>query len=157
VLAATGRLTYVNRSPDTLRELFLHQHLNAFRPGSRWAETDAREGRVRFQTLAEPAFAFERFTRPPVIDGTPVVAEYPGGPDSTVVRLALPRALAPGDSVAVELAWEARPSTIPRRQARRGRSYDSGTPRSPCTTGAGGSRTRSCPRASSTASSATST
>ena len=37
VLAASGRLTYVNRSPDTLRELFVHQHLNAFRPGSRWA------------------------------------------------------------------------------------------------------------------------
>jgi hypothetical protein len=41
-----------------------------------------------------------------------------------VVRLALPRPLAPGDSVRVEFAWEARPSTIPRRQARRGRSYD---------------------------------
>ena len=124
VLAASGTLTYVNRSPDALRELFVHQHLNAFRPGSRWAETDAREGRVRFQALGEPAYAFERFTRPPVVEGVPVAPEYPGGTDSTVVRLALPRPLAPGDSVRVEFAWEARPSTIPRRQARRGRSYD---------------------------------
>jgi hypothetical protein len=124
VLTASGRLTYVNRSPDALGELFVHQHLNAFRPGSRWAADDAREGRVRFQELRDPAFAFERFTRPPVVGGTPVTPEYPGGPDSTVVRLPLPRPLAPGDSVAVEFAWEARPSTIPRRQGRRGRSYD---------------------------------
>ncbi len=124
VLTATGRLTYVNRSPDTLRELFVHQHLNAFRPGSRWAATDAREGRVRFQQLAEPSFAFERFTRAPAVGGVPVAPEYPGGADSTVVRLALPRPLAPGDSAEVEFAWEARPSTIPRRQGRRGRSYD---------------------------------
>ena len=124
VLTASGTLTYVNRSPDTLRELFLHQHLNAFRPGSRWADADAREGRVRFQTLAEPAFAFERFTRAPEVGGVAVAPEYPGGTDSSVVRLPLPRPLGPGDSVEVALAWEARPSTIPRRQGRRGRSYD---------------------------------
>src|SRR5688500_2890842 len=45
-LVAEGTLTYVNNSPDTLRELWLHQHLNAFRPGSRWSRDDAREGRV---------------------------------------------------------------------------------------------------------------
>src|SRR5688500_14877854 len=47
-------LTYVNQSPDTLRELYVHQHLNAFRPGSAWSRADAREGRVRFQRLADP-------------------------------------------------------------------------------------------------------
>ncbi len=124
VLVATARLTYVNASPDTLRELFLHEHLNAFRPGSRWAATDEREGRVRFQTLTDPAYGFERFTADPRVGGVAVRAEYPGAPDSTVVRLALPRPLAPGDSVRVDLAWEARPSTILRRQGRRGRSYD---------------------------------
>ena len=123
-LVASARVTYVNASPDTLRELFVHQHLNAFRPGSRWAADDAREGRVRFQQLTDPAAAFERFTAPPRIGGVAVRAEYPGAPDSTVVRLALPRPLAPGDSTVVDFAWEARPSTIPRRQGRRGRSYD---------------------------------
>ena len=123
-LVASARLTYVNASPDTLRELFVHQYLNAFRPGSRWSADDAREGRVRFQQLNDPASAFERFTAPPRIGGVPVRAEYPGAPDSTVVRLALPRPLAPGDSTIAEFAWEARPSTIPRRQGRRGRSYD---------------------------------
>lgn len=123
-LVATGRLTYVNASPDTLRELFVHQHLNAFRPGSRWAADDAREGRVRFQTLGDPGHGYERFTSDPRVAGAPVRAEYPGAPDSTVAHLTLPRPLAPGDSAVLEFAWEARPSTILRRQGRRGRSYD---------------------------------
>src|SRR5687768_10319513 len=51
VLRARGTLTYVNNSPDTLREFFVHQHLNAFRPGSAWSAVDEREGRTRFQHL----------------------------------------------------------------------------------------------------------
>ena len=66
---ARGTLRYVNRSPDTLRVLWLHQYLNAFRPGSRWSATDAREGRDRFQHLAEKDQAFERFTAPPTVNG----------------------------------------------------------------------------------------
>ena len=123
-LEARGTLTYVNRSPDTLRELYLHQYLNAFRPGSKWSEADAREGRVRFQQLRDPAFGYERFTEDPRVDGVAVRPEYPGAPDSTVVRLVLPRPLAPGDSVQVEMAWHARPSTTARRQGRRGRQWD---------------------------------
>lgn len=52
---------------------------------------------------------------------TPV---YPGAPDSTVVALALPRPLAPGASVTVDMDWDARLSTTPRRQGRAGRHYD---------------------------------
>ncbi len=121
---ASGTLRYVNRSPDTLRELWLHQHLNAFRPGSRWSDADEREGRTRFQRLRDPDFAYERFTAAPRVNGVSVAPEYPLAPDSTVVRLALPAPLAPGDSLAVQFAWEARPATLPRRQGRRGRSYD---------------------------------
>ena len=123
-LRATGTLAYVNQSPDTLREMYLHQHLNAFRPASVWSAADAREGRVRFQNLREPHFAYERFTAAPVVDGVTVRAEYPLAPDSTVVRLALPRPLAPGDTARLRFAWAARPSTLPRRQGRRGRHYD---------------------------------
>lgn len=124
VAVARGTLRYVNASPDTLRELWLHQHLNAFRPGSRWAEVDAREGRQRFQALRDPDYGYERFTAPPTVKGRRVAVAYPLAPDSTVVRLALPAPLPPGDSVDVALAWEARPSTVPRRQGRRGRSVD---------------------------------
>jgi hypothetical protein len=124
VAVARGTLRYVNASPDTLRELWVHQHLNAFRPGSRWAEADEREGRLRYQALRDPAFGYERFTAPPTVNGRALAVSYPLAPDSTVVRLALRQPLHPGDSVEVALAWEARPSTVPRRQGRRGRSYD---------------------------------
>ncbi len=117
-------LTYVNNSPDTLREMFFHQYLNAFRPGSKWSAVDAREGRERFQNLRDPDYGYERFTAVPTFDGVPVAADYPGAPDSTVAHFTLPRPLAPGDSIRVHLQWDARPSTVLRRQGRRGRSYD---------------------------------
>ena len=124
VLHATGTLAYVNISPDTLREFYVHQYLNAFRPGSRWSATDAREGRVRFQHLRDPDYAYERFTTPPRFGGVAVAPEYPLAPDSTVARFRLPRPLSPGDSLRVDLAWDARLSTVPRRQGRRGRTFD---------------------------------
>ena len=121
---AHGTLRYVNASPDTLRELWLHQHLNAFRPGSRWSADDSAKGKVRFQRLEDPAYGYERFTQTPRINGKRVRPEYPLGADSTVVRLPLPRPLPPGGSITVALAWEARPSTVLRRQGRKGRHYD---------------------------------
>lgn len=123
-LKARAMLVYVNHSPDTLTEMYFHQYLNAFRPGSKWSELDEREHRVRFQNLADPDYGYERFTAPPVVDGTPVVVDYPGAPDSTVAHFRLARPLAPGDSARIAVEWEARPSTVPRRQARRGRTWD---------------------------------
>lgn len=124
VLRANATLVYVNNSPDTLREFYVHQHLNAFRPGSAWSAADEREGVERFQKLRDPDYAYERFTAAPLFDGVPVSPDYPGAPDSTVAHFALPRPLPPGDTLRVEFAWDARPSTLPRRQGRRGRSYD---------------------------------
>ncbi|HZS58816.1 MAG TPA: hypothetical protein VFA43_06075, partial [Gemmatimonadaceae bacterium] len=98
--------------------------MNAFRPGSAWSAVDTREGRVRFQDLHDPDYGYERFTTAPTINGVSVAPEYPGAPDSTVARVALPHPLAPGDSCAIALQWEARLSTVLRRQGRRGRSYD---------------------------------
>lgn len=123
-IRAQGTLWYVNNSRDTLSELYLHQYLNAFRPASKWSRVDEREGRERFQRLEEPEFGYERFTSSPRIDGVAVTPEYPGAPDSTVVRLRLPQRLVPGDSALVAFEWEARPSTLPRRQARAGRHWD---------------------------------
>ena len=123
VLAGTQQIRYRNQSPDTLRTFSLHLHLNAFRPGSRWADADARERRVRFQRLQDPDFGFNH-VRDVRIDGQPVVAEYPFAPDSTIVRFTLPVPLAPGASLEAALQWDARPSTLPRRQGRRGRAFD---------------------------------
>ena len=124
VVKGVGDMLYVNQSPDTLVEMYFHQHLNAFRPASAWSRADAREGRVRFQNLRDPDYGYERFTSAPTIDGVAVTPHYPGAPDSTVVRFALPRPLPPGGSVRLHFEWDARPSTLPRRQGRRGRSFD---------------------------------
>jgi len=125
VVHGLAELWYVNQSPDTLRELYVHQHLNAFRPGSRWSATDVREHRVRFQNLRDPEYAYERFTARPVVDGTPMDVTYPLSPDSTVARIPLPHRLAPGDSLEVRFAWDARaPARVYRRNGRRGRRYD---------------------------------
>jgi hypothetical protein len=123
VLSGGERIRYLNRSPDTLTSFSLHLYLNAFRPGSRWADADSAEGRRRFNDLKDPDFAFNH-VRDVRIMGTPVRPMYPFAPDSTIVRFALPRPLAPGDSMRVELGWDARPSTVPRRQGRQGRRYD---------------------------------
>lgn len=123
-LRGKATLVYVNNSPDTLREMYVHQYLNAFRPGSKWSAADEHENRERFQNLQDPDYGYERFTTPPVVDGTPVFVEYPGAPDSTVARFKLPAPLAPHDSVRVVFEWDARPSTVTRRQGRRGRTWD---------------------------------
>src|SRR3989441_12864970 len=62
VLTGHVRIRYVNRSPDALRDFYVHQYLNAFRPGSRWSAVDAAEGRERFQHLKDPDYPFERIT-----------------------------------------------------------------------------------------------
>ncbi len=123
VLSGSERIAYRNASPDTLTTFSLHLHLNAFRPGSRWADADSVEGRRRFNDLAEPDFAFNH-VRDVRIMGEPVEPSYPFAPDSTIVRFELPRPLLPGDSMGVEMGWDARPSTVPRRQGRAGRRFD---------------------------------
>src|SRR6267143_1618867 len=123
VLTGHVRINYANHSPDTLRDFYVHQYLNAFRPGSRWAAADSSEGRDRFQHLTDPDYAFERITGASV-QGTTQQPDYPLAPDSTVAHWTLPRPLAPGDSLVVEVDWQARPSTLPRRQGRQGRRFD---------------------------------
>ena len=123
ILTASARLIYRNNSPDTLREIYFHLYLNAFRPHSLFADDELRQQIHRFSDLPDPYYAYERLHRV-AIGGVPVAAEYPLAPDSTVARFALPAPLPPGDSLVVDLAWEARLSAIPRRQGRSGRHYD---------------------------------
>ncbi len=124
VLAGSGQMRYRNNSPDTLTTMAFHLYLNAFRPGSKWAARETAEnGRSWYAILPDPYYAYERLGHV-AIGGVAVEARYPGAPDSTVVEFSLPRPLPPGDSVVVDLEWQARLSVIPRRQGRRGRRYD---------------------------------
>ncbi|HEU4883271.1 MAG TPA: M1 family metallopeptidase [Longimicrobium sp.] len=123
VLHGRARLRYTNRSPRALDSLYIHQHLNAFRPNSAWARRELEYGERRFTDLGPAEHAFERFTAV-TVDGRAVRPTYPGAPDSTVAALPLPRPLAPGASVEVVMDWDARLSTLPRRQGRAGRHFD---------------------------------
>src|SRR5712691_10381498 len=123
VLTGRARITYVNRSSDALHDFYVHQYLNAFRLHSRWAQVDSAEGRERFQHLNDPDYAFERITAARVM-GAALRPDYPFAPDSTVAHWTLPQPLAPGDSLIADIAGQARPSTLPRRQGRRGRRFD---------------------------------
>ncbi len=123
VLSGGETVRYTNHSPDTLTTFALHLYLNAFRPGSRWSDADSAEGRRRFNDLQDPDYGFNH-VRNVRITGQRVTAEYPFAPDSTIVRFTLPRPLAPGASMTVEMEWDARPSTTPRRQGREGRRFD---------------------------------
>src|SRR5437762_2792098 len=123
VLTGHARITYVNRSPDALHDFYVHQYLNAFRPHSRWAQVDSAEGRERFQHMKDPDYAFERISAATLM-GAALKPDYPFAPDSTVAHWTLPQSLAPGDSLVADIAWQARPSTLPRRQGRRGRRFD---------------------------------
>lgn len=123
VLSGTEQIVYENHSPDTLTSFSLHLHLNAFRPGSRWSDRDSVEGRRRFNDLKDPDFAFNH-VRNVRIMGQAVTPVYPFAPDSTIVRFDLPRPLPTGGEMRIEMEWDARPSTTPRRQGRRGRRFD---------------------------------
>src|SRR5215471_15285458 len=74
-LRAHGTLVYVNNSPDIIREMYVHQYLNAFRPNSKWSAADEHENRERFQNLGPADIGYERFTQPPVVNGTPVTVD----------------------------------------------------------------------------------
>jgi len=123
VLHGRARLRYVNRSRGTLDSIYLHQHLNAFRPNSLWARRELQFGQRRFQDLGPDDHAFERFTSV-TVNGRAVSPVYPLAPDSTVAAIPLPRRLAPGDSATLLMDWDARLATVPRRQGRAGRHYD---------------------------------
>ena len=81
------------------------------------------EQRRRFNDLQDPEFGFNH-VRNVRIQGQSVAPIYPFAPDSTIVRFVLPAPLAPGDSISVNMDWDARPSTLPRRQGRRGGAFD---------------------------------
>jgi len=123
VLSGHQTVHYRNNSPDTLRQISFHLYLNAFRPGSRWADADSIEQNRRYNDLKDPNFGFNHVSNVRIM-GQPAAAIYPFAPDSTIVRFMLPQPLAPGDSLVATLDWDARPSIPPRRQGRRGRAFD---------------------------------
>jgi hypothetical protein len=123
VLHGRARLRYTNNAAVALDSIYVQQYLNAFRPNSAWARRELQFDNRRFQDLGPAEHAYERFTGI-TVNGTPVRATYPFAPDSTVAAIPLPAPLAPGATAELVMDWDARLSTLPRRQGRQGRQYD---------------------------------
>jgi hypothetical protein len=123
LLRGRQEVIYRNQSPDTLRSLVFHLDLNAYRPGSRWASSDAARGSGRLDRRPADEFGFTN-VRDFMVGGLPRQPSWPFAPDSTSVLLALPEPLVPGDSIVVTMSWESRPATAPGVVGQRGRQFD---------------------------------
>lgn len=111
VLQGQEEVTYYNNSPDTLRGMVFHLYQNLFSEGVERTRRVPITGGMRVERVA--------------VGGVDAVAVTVGrGPstgasyrvDGTLMDLRLPRALAPGDSVVVTIAWsfEVPPRGAPR-------------------------------------------
>jgi hypothetical protein len=107
-LTGKGSITYYNRSPDTLQEVYIQLLHNIFAPGRRH-NTDVPWA-VEGVDLARVAAQGQELK--PSDD-----KEKPGYQvDGTIMRIRLPRPLTPGSSAAFDFAWKLRipPDGAPR-------------------------------------------
>ncbi|HXL15538.1 MAG TPA: hypothetical protein VN972_05600, partial [Methylomirabilota bacterium] len=116
-IAGQETLAYWNLSPDTLSELYFHLYLNAFRPGSHRARHDASHEDWRMQDLPRKRRGAEYLEGARILRGDSLVVET----DDTIARLALPEALAPGESVIVCLSFRSTIPDVPERMGRSGK------------------------------------
>ncbi len=113
------RLTYTNRSPDTLRQAFYHLYFNAFQPGSMMAERNRHlpdpDGRVvpRIFELGPEEIGYLRPLRL-TQDGAPVEWRV----TDTVLQVDLAEPILPGATVTFEMAFEGQVPLQTRRSGR---------------------------------------
>jgi len=116
VLSGSQTITYRNNSPDTLRHVWLQLDQNLYRPGSLGSfqnPADSRWGARSFQGGIDLS---------DVRVGTTAVRPYIW---DTLMRLDLPRPLAPGGSIVIGMSWRFRiPEYGSDRMAREGDLYE---------------------------------
>ncbi len=108
VLDGVEVITWKNGGTAPTREFPVHLYLNAFKgPQSRFVKESG--GRLRGDQMANPAdpasWGYCRLLGGKV-DGKPLTGHV--GEDETVYWFTLPRAVAPGESLQVELTWQSR-------------------------------------------------
>jgi len=122
-LAGRERVTWTNPSADTVRELWFHLYLNAFRNNR---STLFREsgGQLRGDVMPEGGWGWIDVTSMRLASGvdlTPGIRfEQPddgNSDDRTVIRVPLPQPVAPGASITLDIVWTAK---LPRAFARTG-------------------------------------
>jgi hypothetical protein len=112
-VSGTERITYTNPSSDTLHEIWLRLYLRAFRDGN---TTWMREyGRWNAATLPQEYVGDITLSSLTLAGGADLLAS--ATLTDTLMRVPLPQPLAPGNSVALDVAWI---SQLPRVFARTG-------------------------------------
>lgn len=117
-LRGSERITYRNPSGDTLQEVWLRLYLNAFRAEDTPWMQEAAGGHRGFAADMPGWIRLETLT----LASTDTALPLPEGHDTeTIVRIPLPQALAPGETLALDLEWTAQ---LPRVFARTGFAGD---------------------------------
>ena len=94
-------LTYWNNSPDTLREIYFHIYQDAFRPGSYYHEL-SKENHVEVKFGPKEAQGLTTQVTDVKVNGQTVKIIQ----DNTVFKIILPKALASGDSLRVNMSFK---------------------------------------------------
>ena len=100
-LIGRGTVRYFNRSPDTLPDVWVHLHQNLFAPGApRNEEVPTTRGMELAHVAAQGRVL-------PALSAGELARSEGGGyvVDATLLRIRLPRALLPGDSVDLGFRW----------------------------------------------------
>ncbi len=113
-------IQYVNNSPDTLREFYLHLYPNAFR-GKNVPYQKDQSRKYNFRLLDVPDDNKGWLDLSDLkIDGTPVDHTV----DGTLAHFALPHALLPHDSMTIALSFDGKVRKAIDRSGYRGNHYD---------------------------------
>ena len=97
VLTAELALTYWNNSPDTLREVFFHLYQNAYNAGSYLEKQERAEGGEPWDTTLQRGTEVSTLK----MDGQETERVI----DNTVMRVSLPRPIAPGGHTVFEYTF----------------------------------------------------
>jgi hypothetical protein len=116
-LTGRERVTYLNRSPDTLRMAAVYLRQNLFAPGSPRREPVPITGGVTLTGVEAQGVAL----RPTKLDSDSGPPGYEV--NATVMWIRLPHAILPGDSAAFSFAWSFIPPPSP-SDGRQGREDD---------------------------------
>jgi hypothetical protein len=120
-LYGTEIAIYHNNSPDTLREIYYHLYLNAFRPGSSMQiRGDIIRNRIyrRIVSLKPDEYGWTKVEYIKA-DGEKIEFEI----NDTILKAKLKKPLPPGSSVKLEMKFE---SQIPKQTRRNGRNNREG-------------------------------
>jgi hypothetical protein len=108
------RLTWTNPSNDTVGELWFHLYLNAFRNNRSTFFRESR-GHLRGDWMPDEGWGWTTVRKMRLADGTDLTPrirfEHPdddNADDRTVIRVPLPRPVAPRASIALAIEWSAK-------------------------------------------------